>query len=233
MITIYTMTFNEEFMLPYFVQHYNSLFPGCKIVVYDNESTDNTVAIAKGLLCEVRINQTNGQLSDSRYLEIKNNCWKDAKTDWVLVADCDELCCISQKQLEGEENIDTSIISFEGYNMVNLKNDMEIMNITTGVRAPSYDKYYCFNRKQISEINYHMGCHKASPVGNRISSLSTYTCLHYKYINPEYMVKRHVMFASRLSEENKRKGYGGHYLYSEKQIREEFDNARKQAIKIL
>lgn len=233
MITIYTLTYNEEFMLPFFIEHYRALFPGCNIVVYDNESTDRTRQIAKDNGCEVRLNQTMGQLSDARYLAIKNNCWKTADTDWVLVADCDELCCITEKQLMEEATMETTLISFDGYNMVNMHDDMDLHGINHGVRAKSYDKTYCFNKQHIQEINYHMGCHTSSPVGNLIKSLGTYFCFHYKYINADYMVKRHAQFAARLSEENKAKGYGGHYQYPEGQIREEFNNARKQAIKIL
>lgn len=233
MITVYTICYNEEFMLPYFIGWYRTMFPGCRIVVYDNESTDKTVAIAKANKCEVVSYSTDDELSDSTYLEIKNNCWKDAKTDWVIVADCDELCCIATESLRKESNAGVTIISFEGYNMVNMNNDMHLMKIDSGVRAESYDKSYCFRRTNIKEINYQMGCHKSNPVGDVTPSVGLYYCLHYKYINPDYMVKRHALFASRLSEENIRKGYGGHYLYTEKQIREEFDNARKQAIKIL
>jgi len=36
-MTIYTITYNEELMLPYFIRHYRLRFPNCKIVVYDNE----------------------------------------------------------------------------------------------------------------------------------------------------------------------------------------------------
>lgn len=76
-ITIYTLTYNEAYMLPHFIAHYRRNFPDCRIVVYDNESTDNTRQIAETAGCEVRINATGGKLDDMRYLEIKNNCWKE------------------------------------------------------------------------------------------------------------------------------------------------------------
>jgi hypothetical protein len=47
------------------------------------------------------------------------------------------------------------------------------------------------------------------------------------------MVKRHAIFAARLSDKNLQKGYGGHYLYGEAAIRKEFDEARKIAKKII
>jgi len=222
MITIYTVCYNEELMLPYFIKHYRNMFPGCDIVVYDNESTDETANIALQNNCEVRTYKTNGKLSDSTYLEIKNNCWKDAQTDWVLIADADEHCIIDNTDLKLNNGV--SIFKFMGFNMVNHENNLKIESINKFVRAPSYDKYYLFDKSKIKEINYGPGCHKANPEGEVSFSKISYPVRHYKYINPDYMVKRHAMFASRLSDENLKKGYGAHYLYSEDQIRKEFQD---------
>lgn len=234
MITVYTICFNEEFMLPHFIAHYRSRFPDCKIVVYDNESTDRTVEIALANDCEVRTYKTGGKLDDTTYLQIKNNCWKDAKTDWVLIADCDELCNIYEVQLKQRNRAGVTMIPFHGFNMVNLNDDMNFESIAYGVRAPSYDKAYLFNRKHIKEINYGPGCHSCAPQGYvDYGKQVPQNVYHYKYLNPDYMVNRHKVFASRLSAENLKRGYGGHYLYTEEQIRNEFAEARKQAIKIL
>ena len=224
MITIYTIAYNEEMMLPYFIHHYRSHFPGCRIVVYSNESTDGTDLIAKQMDCEVIIYSTNGKLSDEKYLDIKNNCWKDAKTEWVLIADVDEHCVINDQDLRRKEYA-CSIVKFQGWNMVNTKQSMNIGLIDQGIRAESYDKYYLFKRTMIDEINYNPGCHSASPKGDIIFSANTYPCRHYKYINPDYMVERHKLYASRLSEDNLKKGYGFHYLYPEEKIRKEFQDA--------
>ena len=71
-ITIYTVAYNEELMLPFFIKHYRTLFPECHIVVYDNQSTDRTVEIAKESNCEVIQYDTDNKISDRKYLEIKN-----------------------------------------------------------------------------------------------------------------------------------------------------------------
>lgn len=233
MITVYTICFNEEFMLPYFIRHYRTIFPGCHIVVYDNESTDKTVEIAISKSCEVRTYKTDGKLDDNTYLRIKNNCWKDAQTDWVLIADCDELCCIGEKELKHQDSSGVSIVRFHGWNMVNLSDDLKMSDIKHGIRSASYDKAYLFNKNYISDINYNPGCHTCAPSGYVEYGKDSFVCCHYKYIHPDYMVNRHRMFAARLSDENLKRGYGGHYLYSEEQIREEFNQARKQAIKII
>jgi len=229
MITVYTICYNEEFMLPHFIRHYRLMFPDCNIVVYDNESTDRTVEIAHEHYCTVKTYTTGGKLDDLTYLEIKNNCWRDAPTDWVLVADCDEFLDIDRLELKMLQNYGATIVKADGYNMVNMNDDMNFNSINHGVRATSYDKIYLFNRKFINEINYGAGAHNANPVGKVFRSYHSYLCRHYKYINPDYMVARHKVFASRLSEKNLEKGYGGHYLYSEEQIRNEFADARKQA----
>lgn len=229
MITVYTLTYNEEFMLPHFIEHYRSMFPGCRIVVYDNESNDRTQAIAHEANCEVRLNKTGGKLNDVRYLEIKNNCWKDALTDWVLVADCDEHLNIDAEELERQDRFGATIIRANGWNMVNMKDDMNFDGIVHGVRAKSYDKKYLFKRTMIREINYSPGCHGANPVGKIHESSQSYELFHYKYVNPEFMVKRHAEFASRLSQVNLERGYGFHYQNTEEEIRKEFNDARQNA----
>jgi hypothetical protein len=232
MITIYTIAYNEAFMLPYVFAHYMNLFPGADFVVYNNESEDNTADLARMFGAEVRTYKTGGKLSDETYLDIKNNCWRSAKTDWVLIVDVDELCSLSESDLILESANKSDILNFHGYNMVNIHDDMNVGGMRHGVRAPSYDKSYCFNKTALKEINYGMGAHKASPVpyiGQIIKSDNLYIARHYKYINIEYMLKRHAVFASRLSDDNLRRGLGGHYLYPEDRIRKEFEDARKNA----
>ena len=243
-ITIYTLTYNEAFMLPHFIAHYRRNFPGCRIVVYDNESTDDTRRIAEAAGCEVRINATGGKLDDMRYLEIKNNCWKELQQEnapsarwgtWAIVCDCDEFLDITASDLHEEETIGTTIITTQGYNMVNVQS-LPFNSITHAVRASSYDKAICFNTLYISDINYNAGCHTANPQGIRVqySDASTpYRLRHYKYMGVAYMIARFAVNALRMSENNLQKGYGGHYLASESEIRAEFETVCKQVKRII
>lgn len=229
--TVFTICFNEEFILPHFIAHYRKMFPGCRIIIYDNESTDRSREIALAADCEVITYNTGSKLDDNTYLKIKNSCWKSTK-GWVIICDCDEFCDISAEDLCNETKNGTSIIKFRGFNMVNLADTMNFNSIKSGIRAPSYDKNYCFNSNDIMDMGYQMGCHAANPFGDVHYSEKVYNCRHYKYINPDYMVSRHQAFAARLSDENIKRGYGGHYLYTEQQIRAEFEEARKQAKKL-
>lgn len=218
MLTIYTIAYNEKIMLPKFIEWYRDMFPDCKIVVYDNYSTDNTEKIAIDNNCEVIKYDSNGEIRDDLYLEIKNNCWKNAETDWVLVCDVDELVNINEEQLKQETS---SIISFEGWNLITMSDDPDIidLNLNTGSRAPQYDKYYLFNKSKIKEINYSAGCHSANPQGEVRLSKTKYLMFHFKSIGLNYMINRHTEFATRMSQQNLKKGWGAHYLDSADTIR--------------
>ena len=53
-ITLYTICYNEQEMLPYFLNHYSKMVD--KIVVYDNYSTDNSRQILESFKdCEIEI----------------------------------------------------------------------------------------------------------------------------------------------------------------------------------
>jgi hypothetical protein len=233
MITIFALCYNEEVMLPHFIRHYRSRFPGCRIVLWDNESTDSTHDIAIDNHCEIKTYCTSNQLNDVKYLELKNNWWKDAETDWVLVCDVDEHLDINAETLRFEDQIGASFIRAQGWNMVALHDTLNPNEIKTAVRAESYDKIYLFNRKAISEINYQPGAHRAQPTGRVSPSLKIYRCFHYKYLNVDYMIKRHHIFSDRMCEANIKKGYGAHYHYPADRIRKEFKEAQENAIVIL
>ena len=53
-VTLYTICYNEQEMLPYFLNHYSKMVD--KIVVYDNQSTDNSRKILESFKdCELEI----------------------------------------------------------------------------------------------------------------------------------------------------------------------------------
>jgi len=225
-IKIFTIAYNEEIMLPYFIKWYRERFPNCSIVVYDNYSTDNTRQIALDNNCEVIQYDTGDKLSDSTYLQIKNNCWKDAITDWVLVCDVDEMLDINEKQLNVEQKLGNTIISSKGYNMYNIVDTNKVEDMFYGVRAKQYDKYYLFNKNKIQDINYSAGCHIANPVGEVELSNNKYNLLHFSYLSAEYIIKRYKQNASRLSDENKKNNWGIHYNESEQTIIDKFEVAK-------
>lgn len=232
MVTVYTLTYNEELLIQFMIDHYRSRFPGCRIVVYDNMSTDDTVKIARAMACEIVPFDTNNQIQDRRYIEIKNNCWKDALTDWVLICDLDELLDISEAELEMEASDQVSIIKSEGYEMINMEDNLDIAGMKYGVRDINYDKPYLFSKKLISEINYLPGSHGSNPTGTVRYSDKAYKLYHYSSINEELTIQKRKIYGARLSQENLKEGWGLHYLFTPDKTTAEYVDVRGRAIKI-
>jgi glycosyltransferase involved in cell wall biosynthesis len=211
MITVYTLTYNEELLIQFMINHYRSRFPNCHIVVYDNNSTDRTVEIAKANNCEVRGYPANNQLDDGLHMRIKNNCWKNAATDWVLMCDLDEMLDITEEQLKAEEAAGVSRIKTEAWTMVNMTDDCDLESLAKidhGFRDAGYDKSLLFSKKHIQEINYDPGAHSCNPIGNVVDSTKVYQIRHYQYCNLNAFVRKRMETKKRLSETNKKYGWG-------------------------
>jgi glycosyltransferase involved in cell wall biosynthesis len=229
MITIVTITYNEEFILPHFIKWYRDKFPNCRIVVYDNESTDGTknICLSTPNLTYIPY-YTGNKLSDSTYLKIKNNAWKHAQTDWVIVCDADEFLDITPEQL----NTNQTLFKSKGYNMFNLDNLEDITQVAYGLEAVQYDKILCFNKRYISDINYGAGCHQADPKGDVVLANYNPPLYHMKFMGVDMLVERYKTYASRLSDENKQMRWGYHYEQEEQEIRDSYHNWAKIVKKI-
>jgi glycosyltransferase involved in cell wall biosynthesis len=228
MITIFTMAFNEEIILPFMIEHYRSRFPNCYIVLRDNCSTDSTVQIAKDNNCEIIHYDTKGLHDDFELQELKNNCWKTANTDWVLIVDPDELLDINEEQLKNEERLGTTLIATTGYEMINMKDNYDLSSIKYGLKWDEYGKKCLFNKKYISDINYNCGAHVSNPAGNIQYSQYIYNIYHYKWISQEYILNRFASTASRMSESNKKHKMGWENMEPVEKIKEQFQIRRER-----
>jgi glycosyltransferase involved in cell wall biosynthesis len=233
MITVYTIAYNEEMILPYFIKWYRERFPNCRIVIHDNESTDDTVKIALENNCEIISFNTNDKFEDAINMNIKNTCWKEAKTPWVIVCDADELLSINEDLLAEENEKGVSIITTQGWNMVNRDDLSDIEKIQFGFKLDSQSKKILFNREKIKETNYDAGAHNMRPIGNVKYSEKVYPLCHFKYLSEDYLVNRYKLLQSRLSETNKKYGWGIHYNTSEENIRQSYKNSKEILTKIL
>jgi len=242
-ITIYTVTFNEELIIQFFIDHYRSRFTNCHIVVYDNQSSDKTVEIAKANNCEIKYYDSNGITNDKLHLDTKNNCWRDAKTDWVLVCDTDELLEINAEQLVAEHAKGVTIINSECWHMVNMKDDLNISEITHGYRGTLvfkgsnvysetvYDKNLLFNKSCVDIKYICTGCHHNNSTG-RIVNGGPYKLWHYKYINPDIFLKKRQLNRQRLPQDHIEKNWGTDCLMSDDWQKGEFAYVRTLAKKV-
>src|ERR1019366_3564411 len=113
-INLTTICWNEEYMLPHFLEHYFSQGVD-HITVYDNESTDKSIDICKKYGDKVTTIQynSNNQIRDDIYLEIKNEAWKKNITNWNIVVDVDELIITHEKYSKKQQPLKNQLQTFK------------------------------------------------------------------------------------------------------------------------
>lgn len=226
MIEAHIVAWNEAETIHLTIKHYQKFCS--RIVLWDNHSTDNTREIAKSMGCIVKTFGRPGELSDRAYIELKNECWKLShpgpdRRDWVVIVDTDEILKHSKFRLRLAEQMGCTIIKTQGWNV--FSHDMpkdDWLEITNGHEENNYSKTVIFDPKQITDINFRIGCHVSSPRGNVRFSTEAMYLLHYRNVGgPQRLIDRHNLYRERMSEENRQRQWGFHYLVSdEERVRE-------------
>lgn len=211
---LFCPVYNEEYMLPYMVKWYKNKVGEDNIVfnIYDNGSTDSTVSVIKSLNCKLGKYETNGQVRDDLLMDWKNSIWKKSTADFVIVCDCDEFVDIQVDQLSG-----FTILPTIGYNMVGVDGENP-STINYGVPAKEMSKTCVFNPKAINNINYIHGAHTCSPEGD-VRLAPAVALYHMKFISAQYVVDKYQSSQKRLSDINKKHGWGFQYEMAEDAIR--------------
>ena len=231
MITVYTLAYNEEVMIQFMIDHYRARFPNCRIVMdADRICTDNTIKIALANGCEVLFHYIHG-VQDEPLTKIKNNCWKEALTDWVLICDLDELLDINEEELKKEEQAGTTIIRSELYSMIAMDDKLDLARMKYAAKEGGGPPEKCllFNKRHIHEINYGPGAHSCNPIGNVEYSKTIRKIFHYCFPNYEVTVEKYRLLQARMNSEDRTSGL---YKETPEEIRALYTEARNQAVKV-
>jgi hypothetical protein len=229
-VEMHVLCWNEEKIIPYFLNHYENLVTN--IFVYDNKSTDDTVKLLKAHPKVTIIPyDTNGEIRDDAYLQIKNTAWKNSvnRADIVIVCDMDEFLYSDDLKSTIIEfnNSEATIVKPTGYDMIVDEFTFDYENkltdlVKTGVRNDLFDKFLMFKPKSVVEINYKGGCHFANPSGEVILFENKFLLLHYKRLGLKYYLNRMRSYKNRLSNFNKQYKLGYEYGFDENKHVENF-----------
>jgi glycosyltransferase involved in cell wall biosynthesis len=174
LIEIFTVIKNGEYILPLYLKHYKEAFPGCNIVIFDNNSTDQSVELCQAAGCVVA---NFPKFTVEIEQQFKNSVWKKSLAKWVVICDQDELLQITSADLEAlPENV--NVIKFKGYNMIDVDNKKDPALFTHGSHSETYDKC-CMFKPSLKEINFSPGSHFANPIPNAMFSKYQFNLLHY------------------------------------------------------
>ena len=225
-IDVFSLCYNEEIILPYFLKHYKKFVRN--ITIYDNMSTDNSVNIMNEYGVNVIPYDTQGKLEESAFLSIKNNSWKGSDADWVIVCDTDELI-YHENIIEVLTNTHANHIVTDGYEMMSeslpTTEGQIYEELKFGYFKPDYSKPCLFKPSEVKDINFGPGCHNADPTGPNIISIKDtgIKLLHYKYINREVLIKKYKHYKVRQSKEMIRKKWGNYQEWGPNVINSQFD----------
>lgn len=235
-IHLYALCWNEEKILPYFLQHYEHLVT--HFFIFDNESTDQSREILHAHP-KVTVNNIVFQ-TDSFVLEalhFYNNIWKQSRgqADWVILCNVDEFFYHKHwdNYLKKSMRKKITMIPSVGYQMIseNFPDQGRLTELVQyGNQDNAWSKIACFNPNKIEEINFSPGRHIAEPSGKVIyPSKAKMKLLHFKYLGLRYITERYAELSQRLKCYDKEVGFGHQYLFDCKVLESEFYQNLKTA----
>jgi len=136
-VSIFTKTENNEATLLSWISWYKERIPIATIYIFDKDSKDKTLEIAKEHNCQIK--KFWWQTTD----EWKNNCWKNIPTDCVVLAKQNEFLDITPDLF-----INCSVIQSKAFKIQNLK------ELSKENRLPNLDQYHIFDTGSIKDMNY-------------------------------------------------------------------------------
>ena len=222
-IHVYSICWNEEKILPYFLGHYSEFAE--KIIIYDNISTDSSPAIIRSCsIAELRHYDTDNTFDDGEITKIMNTAYRESlgKADFVIVVGIDEFLYHPKINdlLQQYKHDGITMPKIKGFNMVSWCFPCKVAPITEiirkGYESPSYAKR-CIYHPAI-DVNFSHGCHSCSPSGIILENKSfDLKLLHYHYIGFLRNIRKHKIYSKRLSKYNLDHGYG--YQFSSSTIK--------------
>jgi hypothetical protein len=221
-------------LLPHTLFHYRSRFPNAKFIIIDNESTDASVEIARAAGCEIYKWETNNISNIIEHTKLKNNIWKTAETDWIIITDMDEWLEITEEQLSIENEKGVTIIKTRGIQIIGnseslVLDDINLHSLKDGILDKAFDKTICFKRSQIIEINFKHGAHSSSPNGIVNYSSKQYILKHMNFLGFPWYEHKMILRYSRTHANRKIKA-SVHYTINTDEIRSRYDDIKLKVV---
>ena len=242
-IDLYTICWNEKFMLEYFFRYYDRIVD--RYVVYDDGSTDGTLEILNDHpKVEIR-RLPRLEHADSYILSaqnVHNNAWKESRghADWVILTAIDEFVYVPDfvTYLVDCTAKGVTVIPALGYEMISASLPLPGQNLPDVIKrgAPWHmlNKLSVFDPNAIAETNFHFGRHNARPTGKvQYPENDELLILHYKYLSYDYTSGRHSELNAKLGSMDKKKGWGIHYGYSKRKFKENWEFFEQRSVEDL
>jgi glycosyltransferase involved in cell wall biosynthesis len=186
-IHVYSIVWNDEFMLPHFLEHYEKFAD--KIFIIDDHSTDRTAETAKAHpKVEYSVYGFEG-LNEQEFNDTFYSFYKNNPSDWAVVVDSDEFIF----GLPALGLFPGKVFMTEGYMMIGETGNLDDCK---PIRMKSFDKPVVFDPSL--DVRFGDGRHTVNQPA-RDMSLTLY---HYKYPSREYYIKRNTEGYARYMDKD-------------------------------
>ena len=230
-VEAYIICWNEARILPWVLQYWHAAGID-KLIVYDNGSDDDTLAILEDypLCTEVRHYDSGGEANDRVYADIKNNCWQGTDADWVFVGDTDEVLFAPVRLKEYLKGVEAPILQPCLYQLVAwalpfMDSGGTLLHQYPEVRLQKLgpNKVNLFQPGKVSDMCYDLGAHQCHPRVNikadgfgqpvPVEYREDLSWFHLKNLGVEYLLQRNAELYARLPQHVKDEGrIASHYL---------------------
>lgn len=176
---------NEEFMLPLFLEHYEKYAD--RIFIIDDHSTDATKWIAQAHPKVTYLEYEHNGLNEDEFNDTFEKLVKKYPSDWAICVDGDEFI----HGLETLKDERSGVLKTTGYMMVGKTGRLEDCK---KIRMKSFDKPVVFDPSLDIKLGH--GRHTIN-LPARDSKLELW---HYKYPSREYYLKRNTEAYPRIMD---------------------------------
>lgn len=216
-VHVFSIVWNEQYMLPYFLRHYSTFAD--RIFIINDHSTDNTVQIAKAhpkahpkvQLLDFGYSRGLNEDDFSRCFEESYKKYSRGLADWVMCVDADEL--IYNKDIIGAltnaRQQGRRVLKTTGYTMMSEKLPSTSGQIYEespyGLRARGYDKEIVFDPEL--DVKLSDGRHSIEVANGQKPVKAKLALLHYRYLSRDYLIERTKNIFARMDMSDDIKNY--------------------------
>ena len=238
-IEVFTFCWNERDILPWAMASWRRYAD--RVTVFDNGSNDGSREMLQAYGCKVE--DVRSDHLDNKWLrDMKNECWKYARkrADLVVVADMDEIIGgrDPRRELERMHQEGGTVCRLKWYNLMWDERPAIVSGQTVEQSNPlcCYDEHpktLVFNPNTVGNINYGMGAHQSDPKGVLRWWEGGVYLFHVNHgLSLADRIADYKRLDERRGQNDRARGFGCHYGFSESRIRQEWAAARAKAVNL-